>query len=121
MKDFLTTFRGEVHGYTGGAVELQFTPKGKAVAKVSVGVGGGDGRPAKWVRLVFWEDSAELVNKVLTEKGMPIIAYGRVDAKAYLSKGGEARNELTLTVDRLEVIESSGKAKEISLSGEPEV
>lgn len=117
MQEFFTKYRGYLAGYTGSPAEMMFTPNGKAVTKVSVAVGGGEGRRPKWIQLIFWEKAAEVANKVLDKKGMAVIVEGRPDASAYKAKKGELKSQQTLTVDKLVIVENGGKQVEVNLEG----
>ncbi len=116
MEGFITKYNGSLAGYTGGPAEMMYTPNGKAVTKVSVAVGGGEGRKPKWVQAIFWEKAAEVANQVLEKKGMAVVIEGRPDASAYKSKKGELKSQMLLTVDRLWLVEN-GKQIEVNLKG----
>jgi len=117
MEGFATKYRGSLYGYTGGQAEMMYTPNGKAVTKVSVAVGGGEGRKPRWIQMIFWEKAAEVANQVLDKKGMAVIVEGRPDASAYKSRKGELKSQMILTVDRLWIVEEGDKQVEVDLEG----
>lgn len=117
MENFLTRFEGVLYAYTGSGAEMQVTPNGKNVTRLSCAVGGGEGRAPKWVRLIFWEDEAVEAQKIFDKAGMAIVAKGFPDVSCWLGKDGKARCEQLLKVRKIGIMTNKG-LREVELEGE---
>jgi len=87
-----------VLGNSGGASEMKYSPTGKPVTTVSVAVGSiKKDMPPQWVTLTFWEEMAETVNKVVTDKGLRIRAEGRITQELYKGFDQTIKSKLKIT------------------------
>ena len=92
-------------GYLGGDPEMRFTGDGTPVTGFSVAVDrhwtnsdGSKGEETTWFRVSAWRKLAENCNQYL-HKGSPVLVEGRVAARAYTDKTGEARASLDMTAE----------------------
>jgi single-strand DNA-binding protein len=94
--------QGHFAGYLGRDAELKSLPSGQSVCNFSVGVstGWGDKKSTLWVSCAIWGERGEKLAQYLT-KGSAVTVSGDVDVRAYKSKDGEPKAEITLNVQRV--------------------
>lgn len=94
-----------VIGRIGGEIETRYTPSGKMVANFNVAVnekfGGND--QTTWFRVACWEKLAEIASQYLG-KGQLVMIVGRISARAYTNKAGEAACSLDLTAQTIKML-----------------
>jgi single-strand DNA-binding protein len=90
-------------GRLGQDPEMRFTPAGKATASVSLAVSGFSKDKTDWVRLVFWEKSAEILNQFV-KKGDQIGVVGRLQVRDYQSQDGTKRTATEVAVSSLTLL-----------------
>ena len=117
MEGLYTGATIRVVGYLGGEPEMSFTPKGKAVTKLSIGVGQKEKGTSCFYRCTIWEKDAELVNEAGLSKGTPVVVVGRYNPKSYDTKKGESRVSHDITVSIIGVFKSSDVIEWIELKG----
>ena len=105
-------------GNIGGDAELRYTQSGQTVANVSVAVNrrwtGNDGQSHEettWFRVALWGKFAESLAPYLT-KGKLVLVEGRVQAKAFIGKDGEAKASLELTAANVRLLGGNGGRNE---------
>lgn len=87
---------------------------------VAVTVGFGEKKKTEWVRCTLWGKRAPGLQPYLT-KGTTVAVIGEVSAHAYMSKkDGEAKAELRLRVDQIELL-GGGKRGERQAASSEEV
>lgn len=92
---------GTFAGYLGRDADLK-TVGQNTVANFSVAVatGWGDKKSTLWVSCAIWGERAQKLAQYLT-KGSAVSVSGDIDVRAYKSKDGEARAEMTCNVQRI--------------------
>lgn len=93
---------GSFAGYLGRDAEVKKLDSGNTVCNFSLAVatGWGDKKSTLWVSCAIWGERGEKLAQYLT-KGSPVTVSGDVDVRAYKSKEGEARAEITCNVQRI--------------------
>jgi single-stranded DNA-binding protein len=114
---FKTGLYTVVRGYTARGAEMRYSPDGKVIAEIRLGVGGGNERyPVMWVNVALWESDAEEVLKVLDKKGMAVEASGLLLVKKF--SGGRDGSGVSIdlkNVGELKIFDRNGELiKEIS-------
>lgn len=107
-----------VIGYAGRDPEMRYTPAGKAVCDLSLGVDDGKDpetgeRRTLWVKVVCWDKTAELAAEYV-RKGHRVAVSGRAGVESYTSREGEPRANLTLTANRVEFLTSRAEAESMA-------
>jgi single-strand DNA-binding protein len=94
-----------VTGNLGRDPESRYTPKGKMVTTASIAVnsGYGENKETEWIKLTFWEKSAELFAK-LAQKGTKVLVSGTPKVEAWVGKDKEAHAQINLTVREFEIL-----------------
>ncbi len=114
-------------GRSGGDAELKFTQAGKPVANFSVAVNesfkNGNGEKVErveWFRCVAWNGLAEVCGQYLTQ-GKQVYLEGRLQARKYDNKEGNARTVTEVVVSTLRLLGGprSGSSKGPAADGEP--
>ena len=97
-------------GNTTGPAELRFTPAGAAVANFTIASTPRtfDKNSNEWkdgatlfMRCSAWREMAENVAETLDQKGMRVIASGRLTQREYEAKDGTKRTVIELEVDEI--------------------
>lgn len=97
-------------GRLGQEPEIRYTPNGKATASVSLAVKGFSKEKTDWVKLVFWDKTAEILAQYC-HKGDQIAVSGRLQVRDYQAQDGTKRNATEVVVNSLTLL-GSGKARE---------
>jgi single-strand DNA-binding protein len=86
-------------GRLGGKPDLRYTPKGTAVAQVSLAVSGWDGEQetTDWIGLTFWGKLAEAAQKNL-DKGRKIAVSGRLRQEEWTDQETQKKQRKTRVV-----------------------
>jgi single-strand DNA-binding protein len=95
-----------VIGNIGKAVEMKFTPAGKAVTEFSVAVneGKGDKKVTEWIKVTAWDKAAEILNQY-AKTGHKIYLSGTCKIESWIDKNsGAAKAQLVLTVREFEFL-----------------
>jgi len=92
----------EFIGNLGRDAEMNYTPGGKCVSKISVAVWQGEGKPAMWIRCTFWEELAEKFGAIL-EKGDRVWVRGKLSYREWKTEDGNKGSAYELTVTECEV------------------
>lgn len=88
-------------GNVGSDPELAYTPQGVARVSFSVAVnekwGKGENRKetTTWFRVTAWREAAEAVSQYI-KKGSKVLVVGKIGARGYINKEGEAAASLDL-------------------------
>ena len=101
-----------VIGNIGKAVEMKFTPTGKAVTEFSIAVneGKGEKKVTEWIKVVSWDKAAEILNQY-AKPGHRIYLSGTTKIESWIDKNsGAAKAQLVLTVREFEFL-SPAEAK----------
>lgn len=118
MRGFITRSRLTLEGYLGDVPEMKYTPSGKAVIDLSLGVGGNQakGYASRWYKVTFWQEDAELINGLDLRKGNAVAVAGNlVEADVWQATDGSPRGKVKLGwVDEL-AVERFGKVVNIAL------
>lgn len=110
MKNFRTGAKIEVFGYVGGIPELEFTPSGKKVCKMSIAIGGGQNIPADWYTGYAWEEDADVLNNMPLEKGDAVRLEGYPKMGAYISKkSGKAVADRRIMLNKISKFNEEGE------------
>ncbi len=107
--------------------ELRFTPSGAAVANFTVASTPRrfDKNTNEWVdqealfmRCTVWRQQAENVAESL-QKGMRVVAYGRLQQRSYETREGEKRTVIEMQVDEVapSLLFATAKVNRIARSG----
>lgn len=93
----------------GSEIETRYTPSGKMVANFSAAVNEkyGGNEQTTWFRVACWEKLAEIAGQYLG-KGQLIMVTGRVSARAYTTKSGEAACSLELVAQTIKMLGGKG-------------
>jgi single-strand DNA-binding protein len=93
---------GTFAGYIGRDAETKQLPSGQSVTNFSLAIstGWGDKKSTLWVGCALWGERGEKLCQYLT-KGSAVSVSGDVDVRAYKSKDGEAKAEMTCNVQRV--------------------
>lgn len=99
-------------GNLGQEPEGRYTPQGKYIATVSIGVntGWGDKKSTSWFKLNCWGDLGELFNK-LCQKGTKVLVEGRLKINEWNDKDGNKRTSVEVDVTDFNVL-ARGREKE---------
>lgn len=91
-----------IAGRIGRDAEVRHTPGGQVVCNFSVALdeGYGDQKKTLWVSCAGWGERFEKLAPYLL-KGTPLTVSGRASARVFTPRGGEARADLVLTVDKV--------------------
>jgi len=111
---------GTFAGYIGRDAELKTLPSGTAVCNFSVAVstGWGDKKSTLWVSCGLFGERGEKLAPYLT-KGSAVTVSGDIDVRAYKSKDGEAKAEMTCNVQRV-TLQGGGERAERSEREQPQ-
>ena len=93
---------------------LRTTQNGNAVCNFTVAVNErrGDGEnAASYFDISAWERLGEICDQYLM-KGKKVMVCGRVSARGYLSRSGEARASLSISAEEVEFLSPAGNAGE---------
>jgi single-strand DNA-binding protein len=85
----------DITGNVARAPELRYTPSGKAICNVRLGVNGDDGQ-TRWFTIAAWEHLAELVNAHV-KKGDRLGVRGPVSERQWTGRDGAERTDRTVT------------------------
>jgi len=102
----------QIFGNIGREIDSKYTPTGKFIAEFSVGVavGYGEYKRTDWFKAIAWEKSGEMINK-MCQKGTTIWLRGTPKSTSWLSKDGEAKGQIEITVRDWRILKG-GKPKE---------
>lgn len=129
-------------GHTGGMPEVRKLENGAPVANVSLATSeswkddkGELQTQTEWHRLIFWRKQAELLEKLVTEKGVLIYIEGKITYRKYTDKDGQEKQSTDIVVDTFRLMgkkdgkksnddsfptnEPKAGAKQTTLSNEP--
>ena len=104
-------------GNVGRDPDMRYTPQGVPVCDFSVAVtrkwkqGDEQREETTWFKVVCWRALAEIASQYVT-KGRQVMLAGRVEADAYIAKDGEARAELVLTAQDMQLLGARGDTVE---------
>lgn len=111
-------------GNLGGDAELRHTQSGQVVANVGVAVNrsytGKDGQKVEsttWFRVALWGKFAESLAPYLT-KGKQVLVEGRVEARAFIGRDGEAKASLELTAENVRLLGGGRNGENVPASDE---
>ena len=92
---------------------LYYTPQGIPVTTFTVAVNEryGEKESTTWFRVSCWRQLAETTNQYLS-KGRQVLIVGRIQARAYRDRNGEAAVSLDLTADKVQFLGTRGDASE---------
>jgi len=103
-----------ISGHLTRDVELRYTPKGTAVARMSIAFNRRyQGTDGQWVEeshfldVTAWAKTAELCSQRLT-KGSPVIVEGSLTTSNYTDRDGNQRKSVEITAQKVHFIEKSG-------------
>lgn len=110
----------QVFGNLGRDPEAKYTPQGKmvATATIAVTVGYGDHKKTEWIKAVLWEKNAEMFNQ-MAKKGTSVYLEGTPKISTWLSKEGEAKGQIELTVREFRILKGGAPKQEVG-EDEPE-
>jgi single-strand DNA-binding protein len=107
-------------GNAGRDAETRFLDSGKSVASFTVAIYEGKDRPPTWVNVTAWDKTAEIATDRV-RKGVRVGVEGRLKEERWTDKNsGEERSRLTVTANRVEVMEASGEAPAPQRSAAPQ-
>ena len=103
-------------GNLGRDPEMRYTPSGKPVTNFSVAVNarwtngdGTDGERVTWYKVACWGKLAEVTNQYLAKGRKVMVVSRRIEAEAYIDKGGEPKAALKLTADAVKFLDAKGE------------
>ena len=77
-EQFLTGASVVVKGYSRKAAEMKYDPAGRPVTNCIIGCGGTPSIPLFWLDVEGWDTMAEALNELVLEKGIKVIAEGKL-------------------------------------------
>lgn len=93
-------------GHTGGAPDVRRLENGTPVANISLATSeswkddkGELQTQTEWHRLIFWRKQAELLEKLVTEKGVLLYIDGKITYRKYTDKDGHEKQSTDIVVD----------------------
>jgi single-stranded DNA-binding protein len=87
---FLTGITSIVKGFSAKEALGKFSPDGKFIADITLGVGDGSEKyPTMWVNVPVWEKIGEKAVELIDKKGIPIEATGMLQVRMYEGKRGK--------------------------------
>ena len=102
--------RIDIMGHLGRDPETKHTPQGQAVTEFSVAVT--DKRKQEqvttWYKVSAWGKLGEICAQYLT-KGAAVFISGRPSVRAYVAKDGEARAEVSITAEAMQMLGGKGE------------
>jgi single-strand DNA-binding protein len=95
----------QLTGNLGRDPESRYTPQGKMVttANVAVNSGFGDNKTTEWIKLTFWEKSAETFAK-LAAKGTKVWISGTPKIETWQGKDKGFNAQINITVRDWEIL-----------------
>jgi single-stranded DNA-binding protein len=107
---FLTGITTTVRGYSAKEALGKYSPDGKFIADITLGVGDGSIKyPTMWVNVPVWEKLAEKAVELIDKKGVPIEASGMLQIRLYEGKHGKAVAIELKNVRELKIFDRDGK------------
>jgi len=106
----------QIAGHLGRDVELKYTPKGTAVAELSVAVNrkwsdesGEKKEETTWVNVTAWGRTAETCGQYLA-KGSNVFIEGRLSVQSWDDKEtGKKRSKMLVTAERVHFLTSADR------------
>lgn len=102
-----------IAGRLGRDPEMRYTPQGQQVTTLSVAVDDGytDGAGQRverttWFRVSVWGKQAEACNQYLA-KGRMVLVEGKVSARGYLDKSGQAAASLDMRASNVRFLDKA--------------
>lgn len=109
-------------GNLGKDPEMRYTPKGSAVATVSIATSetwkdenGQQQEQTEWHRVVFFERLAEIVGEYL-KKGSKVYVEGKLRTNKWQDKSGQDRYTTEIVARDMQMLDSKGQGQESSYS-----
>lgn len=103
-------------GRLGQDPEMRYTPAGKATVSASLAVSGFSKDKTDWIRLVFWDKAAEILNQYC-HKGDQIGVTGRLQVRDWQAQDGTKRTSTEVVVSALTLL--GGKKDSAPRAPEP--
>lgn len=116
MHGFYTRAMVKVSGYTGGAAELRYTPKGQEACELSLAVGGDKEKGSTWYQVPFYGADAVAVCEKVDRAGMAVVVEGLQEVQKFVNKNtGRDGFRLRIHPDSIMVMRSPAEGESIPL------
>lgn len=107
---FFTSVKSTITGYSAKEALGKYSPDGKFIADITLGVGDGSQKyPTMWISVPVWEKLAEKAIELIDKKGVPIEASGMLQVRLYEGKHGKAVAIELKNVRELKIFDREGK------------